>query len=168
MHSYKLARILITLLFVFFTDSQKIKQNIHDLLKTLIINRSIIKCFYDKYSLNVMGESLREIKKEILPPLKNHNHNILDDSRDIPKDIFYKLQHISNQIRSIDCKKKVVRKGVLKKIKKFLTTQAPATVEESNSVDENWDGWTYENLQLMKQYYEEMQKELEEMRKLVD
>lgn len=165
MHVYKLANIIITLSFIFLGKSQDIKQNIQDICRTLIVDKNIINCFYDKQSLRLMGESSRNLKNDILLPLRRLYY-IVDPSEDKLEDIFYKLQHVSNQIKSIDCKKKVVKKGVLKKIKKFQTTQAPASAEAS--VNEEWDGWTFENLQLMKQYYEEMQKELEEIRKLVD
>lgn len=159
--------VLFVLQLVMLTNGQSTRQKIKDLCSTLILDKHA-KCTFDQHSLNVFEDNIRTLKYEILLPLQRRNYDILITTDNDLEFYYNEIIRISSNIKKIECKKKVAKKGVRKKIKKYVTTERPKeekTVRESE--EEEWDGWTYENLMLMKQYYEEMQQELEDIRQLL-
>uniref|UniRef100_A0A1B6GYF2 Uncharacterized protein n=1 Tax=Cuerna arida TaxID=1464854 RepID=A0A1B6GYF2_9HEMI len=155
----------ITIIFLNYCNCIFIKQSIDEICRSFILNKQLIECYNNNKFLYLLGESVSKIKHEILEPLHEQLITPSVDSETDLTEYYLKLQQISSHINSIQCKKKVVKKGVRRKIKKFQSTEGPreASVEGS---DES-DGWTLENLKLMMDYYEEMQAELAEMRKLI-
>uniref|UniRef100_A0A1B6JGW1 Uncharacterized protein n=1 Tax=Homalodisca liturata TaxID=320908 RepID=A0A1B6JGW1_9HEMI len=155
----------INILFLNYCNCLFIKQSIDEICRSLILKKQLIECYNNKKFLYLLGESVRKIKHKILEPLHEQLIKSSVDIKTYLTEYYLKLQQISNHLNSIQCKKKVVKKGVRRKIKKFQSTEGPreASVEGSDE----WDGWTVENLKLMMDYYEEMQAELDEMRKLI-
>jgi hypothetical protein len=159
---------------------QVLTQNI-DGFRSLTLNKTVSNCIYqtvkdrDYYKsreiLKILSESVNKLKYDILEPMaiENRNIKITPETNLNYFEIYDSLTNIFNNINSIQCKKKIKKKGVMKKIKKYMTTEEPVAVKEEKKIlksYEDFDGWTYEHLQLMKQYYREIQQLLGEIREL--
>lgn len=182
---------LVVSIYVVSGTCQTITQKINDLSKLLILDKTKSSCIHQtvvsrkhqrsKEFLQILSTSVDKLKNELLESLTSQN-NCLNESEKNLYDIYNNLKNIINNINSIQCKKKIKKKGVMKKIKKYMTTVEPEVKKEEKVILENseketlqsnekeilddFDGWSYEHLQLMKQYYAEIQQELAEIRKL--
>jgi len=149
---------------------QHIRERELDLHGSLILNDKCVDCFESKDLKNYLVEYIDILQQYITHPITGHT-SILDPLGDV-NSYYETLQDIKNHIRSISCKKKVIKKGVLKKIKKYATTETPKVKEEEGKAAEesinsdNWDGWTTEHLREMVTVYGEIQKLLSECKEL--